>query len=80
MISVANNSQVKESLENTLLTAKKLDVPLWSILETLSGMLFSSRDFIDAGVVAQASITCKANAIVCEKARQLSANRYEINH
>ncbi|HEY9653650.1 MAG TPA: hypothetical protein V6C95_23515 [Coleofasciculaceae cyanobacterium] len=80
MISNSKSSKVQESLESTLSIAKESDVPLWSILENLSTVLYSQSNYIDAGVVAQASITCKANAIVSEKARQLLAQRHEISY
>lgn len=80
MISTNKSSKVQESLNSVLSTAKELDIPLWSVLENLSSALYNQNDFIDAGVIAQASITCKANAIVSEKARQLSAQRHEISY
>ena len=80
MISINKNAKVKENIENTLSTAEELDVPLWSVLENLSSVLYTKKDYIDAGIVAQASITAKANSILCEKARQVSKSQHEISY
>lgn len=80
MISTNKIAKVKENLENTLSAAEELDIPLWSLLENLSSVLYRKREFIDAGIVAQASITSKANSILCEKARQVSMSQHEINY
>lgn len=80
MISTNKISKVKENLEATLSAAKDSDVPVWSILENFSYLLHQQRDFVDAGIVANASLVSKANSILCEKARQVSMGQHEISH